>query len=200
MVNYSNGKIYKIEPINGEEGEIYIGSTTKKLLSQRMSKHRSEYNGWLNSKNTKTTSFDLFDKYGINNCKIILLELVNAKSKDELISREAFYIRSLECVNKVIPDRTTEEYKKTYYENNKENIKNRVNEYRKNNSKIIKERKTNYYENNKEKINEKRKENRKLDFTCDCGSICKLSHKSDHFKTKKHQEFIFKIESSAVPC
>ena len=31
MVNYSEGKIYKIEAINGD-GEIYIGSTTKKHL------------------------------------------------------------------------------------------------------------------------------------------------------------------------
>ena len=36
MVNYNNGKIYKIEPLNGEEGDIYIGSTTKEYLSQRM--------------------------------------------------------------------------------------------------------------------------------------------------------------------
>ena len=33
MVNYSNGKIYKIEPIiDHDEGDIYIGSTTKKYL------------------------------------------------------------------------------------------------------------------------------------------------------------------------
>ena len=29
MVNYSFGKIYKIEPITGgEEGDVYVGSTT----------------------------------------------------------------------------------------------------------------------------------------------------------------------------
>ena len=41
MVNYSNGKVYKIEPISGgEEGDVYIGSTTKRYLSQRMNTHR----------------------------------------------------------------------------------------------------------------------------------------------------------------
>ena len=30
MVNYNNGKIYKIEPIvDHDEGDIYFGSTTK---------------------------------------------------------------------------------------------------------------------------------------------------------------------------
>ena len=36
MVDYSKGKIYCIEPISEhDEGEIYIGSTTKHYLSDR---------------------------------------------------------------------------------------------------------------------------------------------------------------------
>jgi hypothetical protein len=46
MTNYNNGKIYKIEPLNGEDGDIYIGSTTKKLLCQRMASHRYDYKRW----------------------------------------------------------------------------------------------------------------------------------------------------------
>jgi hypothetical protein len=167
MVNYSNGKVYKIEPLNGEEGEIYIGSTTKELLSQRMTKHRGQYNEWLNGKKAKTTSFDLFEKYGIENCKIILLELVNAKSKDELISREAFFIRSLKCVNKNIPDRTKKEYRednkdklkeKEYRENNKDKIKENYKKYYYNNIDKLKEKNKEYKEENKDKIKEYRKE------------------------------------------
>jgi len=46
MVNYGNGKIYKIEPIVGhEEGDVYIGSTTNKYLSKRMGVHISKYKG-----------------------------------------------------------------------------------------------------------------------------------------------------------
>jgi hypothetical protein len=34
---YNNSKIYKIKPIcDYEEGDIYIGSTTKKYLCERM--------------------------------------------------------------------------------------------------------------------------------------------------------------------
>ena len=50
MVNYANGKIYKIESIINiediEEPLIYIGSTTKNYLSQRMDEHRSNYKMW----------------------------------------------------------------------------------------------------------------------------------------------------------
>jgi hypothetical protein len=176
MVNYSNGKIYKIEPISGEDGDIYIGSTTKKLLSQRMTKHRSDYKEWKNGTITKTTSFDLFEKYGLENCKIILLENLNANSKDELISREAFYIRTLKCVNKVIPDRTRKEYR--------EDKKDEIKEYEK---KHREEHKVYYIEYDKIR--------RQKTFICVCGCTGKMNHKTRHEKTKKHLEFISRIES-----
>ena len=51
MINYGNGKIYKIEPIcEHDEGDIYIGSTTKEKLCQRMTTHRSSYKYWLSGK------------------------------------------------------------------------------------------------------------------------------------------------------
>ena len=36
-INYANGKIYKIEPkgVMIDDGDIYIGCTTKEYLSQR---------------------------------------------------------------------------------------------------------------------------------------------------------------------
>ena len=113
MVNYNNSKIYKIEALNGEEGDIYIGSTTKEYLSQRMDTHRSNYKHWLktNKSSELTTSFSLFDKYGVENCKIILLENVNANCKDELHAKEAFYIKSLSCINKCLPIVNNEEGK-----------------------------------------------------------------------------------------
>ena len=48
MVNYGNGKIYKIECLT--TGLIYVGSTTKQYLSQRMDKHRMEYRYWKTKK------------------------------------------------------------------------------------------------------------------------------------------------------
>jgi hypothetical protein len=46
---YNNSKIYKIEPLCDyeEEGDIYIGSTTKKYLCERMAEHRKDYKRWM---------------------------------------------------------------------------------------------------------------------------------------------------------
>ena len=126
MVNYNNGKIYKIEPnCEHEKNEIYIGSTTKKYLSQRMVEHRGNYNRWKNGQTNKTMSFDLFEKYGLDNCDIILIENVNVNSKDELIAREKHFIKTLKCINKLVPGRT----KKEHYEENKEVLLEKQKQY-----------------------------------------------------------------------
>ena len=111
--DYKNGKIYQITSHCGDK--IYIGSTTKKYLSQRMDKHRSHYKQWKQGKASKTMIFDMFDMYGIDACQILLLETYPCHSNDELSAREGHYIRTMECVNKVIPGRTHKEY----YEENK---------------------------------------------------------------------------------
>ena len=116
MVNYNNGQIYKIEDLVGEM--FYIGSTTKSRLCQRMVEHRAAYERWKAGKCGKVTSFDIFEKYGIKNCRIVLIENYPCESKDELTSREAHYIRTVVCVNKAIPGRTDEQY----YQDNKEKI------------------------------------------------------------------------------
>ena len=110
--DYTKGKVYKIEALNSDEGDIYIGSTTKEFLSQRMVAHRSKYRQWLKNKMIgELTSFQLFQKYGVYNCYITLIENVNASSRDELLQREKYYIKSLNCVNKCIPTQTRDEYK-----------------------------------------------------------------------------------------
>ena len=128
MVNYSLGKIYKIEPITGGD-EVYIGSTSLPLLSTRMAQHRSDYKRWKDNKRSAATSFSLFDKYGLNNCQIILIENVNATNKDELAAREGHWIRNTACVNKIIVGRTQREW----VDDNKESYSLYQLQYRKNN-------------------------------------------------------------------
>jgi len=153
-INYKNGKIYKIEPIiDHDEDDIYIGSTTKQYLSQRMTAHHRLYNQYKNNKTNHTTSFLLFDKYGLENCNIILLELVEANSKDELHQREAHYIKTLKCVNKKIPLQTRNEY----IESNKEILKNRMKEYREQNKEQLKEKRKLNKDRYKDKIKETKK-------------------------------------------
>jgi hypothetical protein len=172
MANYQNGKIYKIEALNGEEGDVYIGSTCKQYLSQRMDKHRSDYASWKKGNRSNITSYILFEKYGVENCIIVLIETSPCNTRDELFSREAFYIKSMKCVNKCIPMQTfkewydknrdeilekSREYGKEYYKDNKEErleYKNMY--YHSNQDKIIESGKV-YYQENKEEISEKGK-------------------------------------------
>ena len=190
-INYKNGKIYKIEPtVDHDEGDVYIGSTTKEYLSQRMVYHRKDYKKFKNAKKSKTTAFNLFDKYGIDNCDIILLESVEANSKDELHQREAHYIKTIKCVNKYIPLRTSKEYR----QDNKEQIKERNKQYRQNNKDVILERQRLYRNANKEMISEKRKEK----FICDCGSTVVKDRKAKHLRTLKHINFCKQSEEIKI--
>jgi hypothetical protein len=98
MVNYSNSKVYKI--ISAQTDKIYIGSTTKKYLSQRIDKHRYQMKFYESGKGKKYTSFDILS-YG--DAQIILLEAFpNCTSVDELRSKEQMYIDRFRdvCVNK----------------------------------------------------------------------------------------------------
>ena len=77
MGDYTKGKFYKIVPYEIEnESDIYIGSTTKEYLSQRMATHKVGCLHWKRSSESYLSIFYLFEKYGIDNCKIILLENV----------------------------------------------------------------------------------------------------------------------------
>ena len=112
MVNYSKSKIYKIEPIvDHDVNDVYYGATTKHYLSSRWGNHTVDYRA---NKEIQTTVKLLFDKYGITNCHIVLVELYPCNSKDELSSKEGEYIRNNPCVNKQISGRTKQEYSKMY--------------------------------------------------------------------------------------
>jgi len=166
MVNYNNGKIYKIESHLGDK--VYIGSTTKEYLSQRMTAHRTDYEQWLNGKNLRITSFDIFQEYGLENCQITLLESFPCKCRDELHARESFFIRSMDCVNRITLGRTQKEYyednkteilkrTKENYQANKEHIQTYKKQYAIENKDKIKEYKRQHYEANKEKLSEQAK-------------------------------------------
>lgn len=166
MVNYSNGKVYKIEPIcEHDEGDVYFGSTTKQYLSQRFDDHRGKFKNM----NVSCSSKFLFQKYGIENCVIILLESVNATTKDELLAVEAKYIINNACVNKRIPLRTSKQYKadnvekiNQYRINNADVIQKQRKQYRIDNAEKIKETKKQYRINNRDEINENQRRKRLL--------------------------------------
>ena len=195
--DYSNGRIYFIEPIcEHEDNEFYYGSTIQKLC-KRMDKHRRDFKYWKDGKRTKITCFDLFEKYGLENCKIFLVELYPCKSREELESREGYYIRNYDCVNKNIPGRKHTEYMKEYRINNKDEIKEYMKKYHIDNKEYF----TEYYYDNKDKIlkhnreyNKKNKESIQIKqcikIECPCSGKYTRHNKSIHIKTKKHIKYI----------
>ena len=115
--DYQKTKIYKIESHLGDK--IYVGSTAKEYLSQRFQQHKNAYKKWKNGKVGKYTSFELFDEYGLENCNIVLIEAYPCNSKDEKNTKEGHYIKTLNCVNKVVVGRTREESLKAYQQSDK---------------------------------------------------------------------------------
>jgi hypothetical protein len=198
MVNYQNGKIYKIEC--NQTGKIYVGSTTKKTLAMRLAQHVYNFKN-----NIYCTSSEVLEN---GNYDIILIESVPCNNKDELFKKEREYIESIICVNKIIPSRTRKEYceinkesikllQKQWQEENKEYKKEYSKIYNQTNKEELREKKKIYIENNKEKVfirDKKYREdnNDKLNmlYNCDCGGKYRFKHKSTHEKTKKHLNYI----------
>ena len=115
---YSRGKIYKIVDVG--YSKCYYGSTTEKLHN-RFSKHKNMYKQYLAGKreeNKTTTACAMFEEFGMENCKIELVENYPCNSKEELNAREGFYIQNNECVNKLVAGRTQTERNKLYKERN----------------------------------------------------------------------------------
>ena len=112
MINYQNGKIYKI--INETNDIVYIGSTVNSL-SRRYSSH----------------------KYKSPNNKIILIENYACNSKEELCRKEQEIIEehnNLLNIKKAYRSEEelkyyTKKYNKKYFENNKEEKKKYDKEY-----------------------------------------------------------------------
>jgi hypothetical protein len=206
-VKYENGKIYKVWTLLGTE--IYIGSSAE-TLDIRMSKHRKDYKRWKAGKYNKITVFDIFDKYGFENCKIELIEKFPCKDKPELEAREGFFQRLSRdtMVNKIIVGRTRAEYNidnaealrksrhqyytdnaeasRQYYIDNKDQIKTSKRQYRVENADRLCAASRQYYSDNADALNKKRSEK----ITCACGCIINHGGKARHLKSIIHQKLM----------
>lgn len=186
MVNYQQGKIYKIEC--NITGLIYIGSTCKTTLAQRMSQHRSKYKEYLNGKSNYYSSFTVMEN---NDYDIILIEDYPCNSKDQLFARERYYTNKIECVNiRKNQGRYLElgkkEYFKKYKKENTDTIQVQQSEYYKMNKQYLNDYSKEYYVVNIDEINTKKKEK----FNCLCGGKYTRCSRSQHFKTKMHQKYL----------
>lgn len=171
MVNYQNGKIYKL--ISYVSDKIYVGSTCQSL-AKRLSchKHQPAHKG---ASSRELTS--------IGDCDIILIENFPCISKEELHAREAYWIRKLDCINKVIPGRKKQEYRKT--EEYKSKAKHWPSNSRESKSECFKK----WYDTHQDHI-----KNRRLSRSiCECGNRYRSIDKARHERSKKHKTFLQRI-------
>ena len=102
-------KIYRI--VDNTNGNIYIGKTKQKYLSDRLSSHKYDYkiknkNGCVSREIIKNGDY-----------KIELVE----ETEDE--TRERYWIENTDCINTIIPGRTTKEWRKQNHDNNSSLLK-----------------------------------------------------------------------------
>ena len=134
MPNYQNTKIYKIWSPNSEK--VYVGATVQ-TLSKRMTAHRKISNN--------TQSKIIID---LGDAKIELIQEFPCNNKMESDKKEGEYIRSLDCVNKLIAGRT----KQQNYIDNKKKLNDISKQYRDSNIEKIALQQKEYYQLNKQKI------------------------------------------------
>lgn len=102
MIKYDLGKIYKI--VCNITGEIYIGSTIQ-TLALRLATHKHY--------NNTCTSKQIIER---GDYSIELIENYTCNTRDELHSRERYYIDTLTCINnnKPLTDLERETYARDY--------------------------------------------------------------------------------------
>ena len=148
---YQNGKIYKV--VDNGYNKTYYGSTIEQLC-KRIGKHRGHYKEYKKGNEHRVTVYDIFDEFGVENCKIELVELYPCNSISELKRREGEVIRDNECVNKVIAGRTVNEWKRDNIDRIHEIAKN----YRQRNYDKCIERSREAYRQNREHALQHKKE------------------------------------------
>ena len=195
MPDYQQGKIYCLR--SHKTDDIYIGSTTREL-AVRKSGHKADYKRYLKGKFCYVSSFELCQ---YDDVYIELIEDYPCENKAQLLKREGYWMREMECVNKCIAGRSKNEWRdnnkefisekgKIYYEVNKEQISERHRKYRDVNKETISERNRKHYNKNKETINERSRKHYetvgKQKVNCGCGSVVNRSILTRHKRTKKH--------------
>ena len=161
----TTGLVYRIVCLSNPDIQ-YVGSTFNQLR-YRWQRHIYQYETYvLNDRKKGISLFKYFDKYGINDFKILLIKKYQVyrehnKDRKHLNVYEQLWINKLKCVNEINPFYIRKMFTKLYRNTHKSHKK--------------------AYD--KERI--------KLKYDCECGSKnLSHKHKSEHIKTKKHKAYL----------
>lgn len=181
---YHHGKIYSIR--SHQTDEVYIGSTCS-TLTKRLSQHKANFKSWCkDNKNKYLTSYKILKNIDYY---IELVEEIKCETKRELCKREGEIIRATDnCVNRKIEGRTDREYyfdnqekSRQRYQDNKEHVIQNVKIYQQNHKEQVLGYKRTWKAKNQEYLKQKH--------ICECGGTYTPSHKTRHFRTKKHMNY-----------
>jgi hypothetical protein len=193
---YERGKIYKICSDDPAITDVYVGSTIQPLY-KRMSGHAEKFKNGV----PQYSTFNMFDKYGIDKFHIELIECYPCESLKILFMREQHFIDTITCINMRKAYADSLERRKLFRPQKAEYDKNR----RENNKEKIAAEKKEYGIINKEKISEKNaikylrnKEQLKIKIVCECGTVCCNYSMSLHIKTQKHINLMTALQQTQV--
>jgi hypothetical protein len=184
ICKYKEGKIYKL--VGSGTEKIYIGSTCASLYT-RLAQHKHSFES---KKTTKCRACELYEHQPVS---IVLIESYPCETKKELELREQFWIKELACINKNIPGRTGEEYRKNHKEKidqknaqrraDPEKRKHDVEQQKKRLENPEKKLKQQEYEKQYKKENAERiKLNKQTKYICECGVETTKGNKWRHDK------------------
>lgn len=217
-IDYSKVVMYKLVCNDIDVTELYVGHTTS--FAKRKQLHKSACNNQNDKRNHYYVYQFIRENGGWENWSMIKIEDYPCDSYLEACKRERFHIESLKAkLNKVIPSRTYKEYYhdnkekiaiacKQYAEIHKDKIAVYQQEYQNKNKEKIAIVKKQYVEIHKDKIAEyqkeyvkKNKENltyRKQSFECECGVCYTYNHKTRHFATQRHINYVNSLDENKL--
>ena len=221
VMDFSNTVIYHFVCQDTKIKCEYVGSTTN--FNQRKGDHKKICNNESAGHHHYKIYQTIREHGGWNNWDMKPLEEFPCENKTQQVIREQYWIDKLKpgmnCMRSYREGETISEKMKVYNKANSVAIAEQKKAWREANPELIKERKSAFYQANKEGILQKQKayakanaeaisekkkvrreankevikEKGSIQYTCECGSICRVSDKARHERTQKHQAFIVPI-------
>jgi hypothetical protein len=164
----NNYIFYKFTCLNDDIKSCYVGSTAN--FKDRRIKHKSA----CNNENDKAYNYNIYkmirENGGWDNWSMIVIEeiqdltLTQARMKEEehRIKLKADMNSCLAYLSEEARIKRDKEFRKEYYEKNREKEIQKSKQYQQEHKEEIKQRAKKYYEENKEKIRQNRKEYEKI--------------------------------------
>jgi hypothetical protein len=197
-IDYKTAELFIYKIIHKTRTDIdfnYVGNTHN--INKRKSRHKSSCNNeWDKAYNLKIYQI-IRSNGGWENWDMIIIHRCFVKDKIDAVMIEQSFMNEMKANMNSNKSYLTDEEKENYYENSKEERKQKYienkekyieyqKEYSEKNKEKIVEKQRLYRLNNKEKLNEK--------YNCECGGKYTFTHKLRHEQTLKHKKYCLSID------